>query len=183
MVNFGLYLVTGHPLEHNIRIRWPATDPDPMGFCLDCMKDVDVRYIHPGWLDTAQLDIDLEDLVGTLDEQTEKYARGMVTSLVNAINNYGKAHVQQFREKVKTQVSKEYIKHKGYVMGMVVSMDGGTTKQVYDGYCRLAKEKDEEPKTYRRVQQLLAELEIDGLVKSEMLNRGKTGRSRCWEVV
>jgi len=155
MVNFGLYLITGHPLEHNINVRWPATDPEPEGYCVDCKKHVDVRWIHPGWLDRGILetDIDLEDL-----------------GLGNGV------HLDERRE--------PSLRHKGYIMATLKTMSpGATSKEIFHAYRLRASVDDETPRSYRRVTQLLAELEKDGAVTSRMANRGTRGRSRIWEVV
>jgi Cdc6-like AAA superfamily ATPase len=79
----------------------------------------------------------------------------------------------------------DYVRHKGYVKEAVRSNPGATSGQVYDIYVPLALAHSDEtgpPRTYRRVTQLLAELEREGVVYGLKANRGKRGRTRTWAV-
>lgn len=73
-----------------------------------------------------------------------------------------------------------YRTHKELINYVVEIMPGAITGDIYDGYCNHARCQDLEPRTYRRFTQLLKELEEEGEITSQRLNRGRFGRTRSW---
>lgn len=188
MPTFGLYLINDHPLHHHIMIHYPATDPDPTGYCIDCDQPVDVRYIHPGWLDVTELKIDLEAVAGVDDDPaTTAYAKGMVGSINTAIENYRKARTKKESEEVKATRAamrrRPFLKQVDYVRRAVKLLGRGSTKSIFGKYKEVAySEGETRHRTYRAVFGILSYLVDQGEVEVEQENLGRRGTRNIWQV-
>jgi cell division control protein 6 len=54
----------------------------------------------------------------------------------------------------------------------------GFTGEVYDTYSALCKKIDQEPLTQRRITQIISEMELLGVISTEVVNQGRGGRSQ-----
>ena len=68
--------------------------------------------------------------------------------------------------------------HHKLVIIAVIKSKGGITGDVYDTYLALCKQAEQKPLTQRRVTQIISELELLGLVSTDIVNQGRYGRSQ-----
>lgn len=68
--------------------------------------------------------------------------------------------------------------HHKLVIIAVTKSKSGTTGDVYDTYLALCKQVEQKPLTQRRVTQIISELELLGLVSTDIVNQGRYGRSQ-----
>lgn len=183
-ITFGLYLINDHPLDHHILIHYPATDPEPTGYCVDCHQPVDIRYVHPGWLDTTELKIDLEAVTGVdEDPATTAYAKGMTRSMNTAIDNYQKTRMEQEEKKaeearvaMKRPPRRPYLKQVEYVRTSIKLLGRASTKSIYGKYREVAiNDGQKYPRTYRSIHHILTALVDQGEVTVEQEARGYRG--------
>jgi hypothetical protein len=189
MPTFGLYLVTDHPLHHHILISYPATDPDPHGYCVDCHVAVDVRYIHPGWLDTTELNIDLEAVAGVdEDPATTAYAKGMTRSINTAIENYQKSRTEQKKKKKNKEARvamkrRPFLKQVHYVRTAIKLLGRASTKSVYGKYRVVAESNGAKKlRTYRAIHHILTYLVDEGEVEVEQEALGRGGVKNFYQM-
>ncbi len=68
--------------------------------------------------------------------------------------------------------------HHKLVIIAVIKSKSGTTGDVYDTYLALCKQVEQKPLTQRRVTQIISELELLGLLSTDIVNQGRYGRSQ-----
>jgi len=68
--------------------------------------------------------------------------------------------------------------HHKLVIIAVIKSKSGITGDVYDTYLALCKQAEQKPLTQRRVTQIISELELLGLVSTDIVNQGRYGRSQ-----
>ena len=69
-------------------------------------------------------------------------------------------------------------------MVIAVTMSrSGITGDVYDTYLALCKQSEQKPLTQRRVTQIISELELLGLVSTDVISQGRYGRSQKIKVM
>jgi cell division control protein 6 len=67
--------------------------------------------------------------------------------------------------------------HKLVILAILKSMNG-TTGKVYDIYLSFCKQTEQKPLTQRRMTQIINELDLLGLVSTDIVNQGRYGRSQ-----
>jgi archaeal cell division control protein 6 len=68
--------------------------------------------------------------------------------------------------------------HHKLVIIAVIKSKNGITGDVYDTYLALCKQAEQKPLTQRRVTQIISELELLGLVSTDIVSQGRYGRSQ-----
>jgi cell division control protein 6 len=68
--------------------------------------------------------------------------------------------------------------HQKIVIIAVIKSKSGITGDVYDTYLDLCKQAEQKPLTQRRVTQIVSELDLLGLVSTDIVNQGRYGRSQ-----
>jgi cell division control protein 6 len=68
--------------------------------------------------------------------------------------------------------------HHKLIIIAVVKSKSGITGDVYDTYLALCKQAEQKPLTQRRVTQIISELELLGLVSTDVISQGRYGRSQ-----
>ena len=68
--------------------------------------------------------------------------------------------------------------HIKLVMLAIMKSKSATTGDVYDTYLALCKEVEQKPLTQRRMTQIISDLELQGLVSTDIVNQGRYGRSQ-----
>jgi len=68
--------------------------------------------------------------------------------------------------------------HHKLVIIAVIKSKSGITGDVYDNYLALCKQAEQKPLTQRRVTQIISELELLGLVSTDVISQGRYGRSQ-----
>ncbi|MFL6487125.1 MAG: Cdc6/Cdc18 family protein [Nitrososphaera sp.] len=68
--------------------------------------------------------------------------------------------------------------HHKLVILAIMKSTNGTTGQVYDIYLSLCKHTEQKPLTQRRMTQIINELDLLGLVSTDIVNQGRYGRSQ-----
>jgi cell division control protein 6 len=68
--------------------------------------------------------------------------------------------------------------HHKLVILAVMRSKNGTTGEVYDIYLSLSKQVEQKPLTQRRMTQIISELDLLGLVSTDIVNQGRYGRSQ-----
>jgi cell division control protein 6 len=68
--------------------------------------------------------------------------------------------------------------HHKLVIIAVIKSKNGITGEVYDLYLSLCKHGEQKPLTQRRVTQIISELELLGLVSTDIVSQGRYGRSQ-----
>ena len=69
------------------------------------------------------------------------------------------------------------VHHKLVILAIIKSTNG-TTGKVYDIYLSLSKQAEQKPLTQRRLTQIINELDLLGLVSTDIVNQGRYGRSQ-----
>ncbi|MCI0558431.1 MAG: AAA family ATPase [Nitrososphaera sp.] len=91
-------------------------------------------------------------------------------------------HVRAAQEKIEKDTPYEILKnaptHTKLVTLAVARSKGGNTGQVYTLYSAFCKKTGQEPLTQRRITQIISELDLLGLVTSEVVSQGRYGRSQ-----
>jgi Cdc6-like AAA superfamily ATPase len=126
-----------------------------------------------------------DGMMNAVENSDDPRITGQEDDLVVAAENFQKAMMSDFHQKAmeNSPIMEHYRRHKGFVLQAVREVPGRSTGQVYEEYCSIARICDEAPMTSRRVTQLLAELEMEGLVEGTMANRGRFGRTKYWNMV
>jgi len=73
--------------------------------------------------------------------------------------------------------------HHKLVILAIMKSTNGTTGQVYDIYLSLCKHTEQKPLTQRRMTQIISELDLLGLVSTDIVNQGRYGRSQKIKVM
>ncbi|HEX7032770.1 MAG TPA: AAA family ATPase [Nitrososphaera sp.] len=68
--------------------------------------------------------------------------------------------------------------HNKLVILAVMKSKTGTTGDVYDTYLSMCKETEQKPLTQRRMTQIISDLELQGLLSTDIVNQGRYGRSQ-----
>jgi cell division control protein 6 len=68
--------------------------------------------------------------------------------------------------------------HNKLVILAIMKSKNGTTGEVYDAYLSLCTEFEQRPLTQRRMTQIVSELELLGLIATDIINQGRHGRSQ-----
>jgi cell division control protein 6 len=68
--------------------------------------------------------------------------------------------------------------HNKLVILAIMKSKNGTTGEVYDAYLSLCTELEQRPLTQRRMTQIVSELELLGLIATDIINQGRHGRSQ-----
>jgi len=68
--------------------------------------------------------------------------------------------------------------HNKLVILAVMKSKSGTTGDVYDTYLSMCKETEQKPLTQRRMTQIISDLELQGLLSTDIVNQGRYGRSQ-----
>src|ERR687896_520188 len=73
--------------------------------------------------------------------------------------------------------------HHKLVILAIMKSTNGTTGKVYDIYLSLCKQTEQKPLTQRRMTQIINELDLLGLVSTDIVNQGRYGRSQKIKVM
>jgi archaeal cell division control protein 6 len=73
--------------------------------------------------------------------------------------------------------------HHKLVILAIIKSTNGTTGKVYDIYLSLCKHTEQKPLTQRRMTQIINELDLLGLVSTDIINQGRYGRSQKIKVM
>jgi archaeal cell division control protein 6 len=68
--------------------------------------------------------------------------------------------------------------HHKLVIVAIIKSTNGTTGKVYDIYLSLCNQAEQKPLTQRRLTQIISELDLLGLVSTDIVNQGRYGRSQ-----
>lgn len=68
--------------------------------------------------------------------------------------------------------------HNKLVILAVMKSRSGTTGDVYETYLSMCKQTEQRPLTQRRMTQIISDLELQGLVATDIVNQGRYGRSQ-----
>jgi cell division control protein 6 len=91
-------------------------------------------------------------------------------------------HVRSAEEKIEKDTNYVIVKnaplHSKIVILAIAKSKNGNTGEVYNLYSALCKQADHEPLTQRRVTQIVSELDLQGIVSTDIVNQGRYGRSQ-----
>lgn len=91
-------------------------------------------------------------------------------------------HIRLAQEKIDKDTNHEVLKnsttHTKIVILAIMKSKSGSTGEVYDIYSVLCKDAEHEPLTQRRITQIISELDQLGLVASDVVSKGRYGRSQ-----
>jgi len=91
-------------------------------------------------------------------------------------------HVRLAQEKIEKDTNHEVLKnsttHTKIVILAIMKSKNGNTGEVYDIYSSLCNSAEHEPLTQRRITQIISELDQLGLVTSDVVSKGRYGRSQ-----
>ena len=68
--------------------------------------------------------------------------------------------------------------HHKLVILAIIKSTNGTTGKVYDIYLSFCKQTEQKPLTQRRMTQIINELDLLGIVSTDIVNQGRYGRSQ-----
>jgi archaeal cell division control protein 6 len=96
--------------------------------------------------------------------------------------NVGEKHVRLAQEKIEKDTNYEVLKnsttHTKIVILSILKSKNGNTGEVYEIYSSLCNNAEHEPLTQRRITQIISELDQLGLVTSDVVSKGRYGRSQ-----
>lgn len=91
-------------------------------------------------------------------------------------------HIRLAQEKIEKDTNHEVLKnsttHTKLVILAIMKSKNGNTGEVYEIYSSLCNNAQHEPLTQRRITQIISELDQLGLVTSDVVSRGRYGRSQ-----
>jgi len=91
-------------------------------------------------------------------------------------------HVRAAQEKIEKDTAFEILKnaptHTKLVMLAVMNSKKGNTGEVYNLYSSICRKAGQEPLTQRRITQIVSELDLQGLVNTDLVSQGRYGRSQ-----
>jgi cell division control protein 6 len=98
------------------------------------------------------------------------------------LTNVEEKHVRLAQEKIEKDTNHEVLKnsttHTKIVILAIMKSKNGNTGEVYDIYSSLCNNAEYEPLTQRRITQIISELDQLGLVSSDVVSKGRYGRSQ-----
>jgi cell division control protein 6 len=96
-------------------------------------------------------------------------------------------HVRTGQDRIEKDAPFEALKnapaHHKLVIIAVTKSKSGITGDVYDTYLALCKQTEQKPLTQRRVTQIISELDMLGLVSTDVVSQGRYGRSQKIKVM
>jgi archaeal cell division control protein 6 len=96
--------------------------------------------------------------------------------------NVGEKHIRLAQEKIEKDTNYEVLKnsttHTKIVILAILRSKNGNTGEVYEIYSSLCNNAEHEPLTQRRITQIISELDQLGLVTSDVVSKGRYGRSQ-----
>jgi cell division control protein 6 len=96
--------------------------------------------------------------------------------------NVGEKHIRLAQEKIEKDTNYEVLKnsttHTKIVILAILKSKNGNTGEVYEIYSSLCNNTEHEPLTQRRITQIISELDQLGLVTSDVVSKGRYGRSQ-----
>lgn len=91
-------------------------------------------------------------------------------------------HVRSAEEKIEKDTNYVIVKnaplHSKIVILAIAKSKNGNTGEVYNLYSAMCKQADHEPLTQRRVTQIVSELDLLGIITTDIVNQGRYGRSQ-----
>ncbi len=98
------------------------------------------------------------------------------------LDNIEESHVRLAQEKIEKDTNYEVLKnsttHTKIVILAIMKSKNGNTGEVYDIYSSLCNNFEHEPLTQRRITQIISELDQLGLITSDVVSKGRYGRSQ-----
>lgn len=92
------------------------------------------------------------------------------------------SHVRAAQEKMEKDTPYEILKnaptHTKLVMLAIMKSRNGNTGEVYNLYSAICKKADHDPLTQRRITQIISELDLLGMVTTDVVSQGRYGRSQ-----
>lgn len=92
------------------------------------------------------------------------------------------SHVRAAQEKMEKDTPYEILKnaptHTKLVMVAIMKSKNGNTGEVYNLYSAICKKADHDPLTQRRITQIISELDLLGMVTTDVVSQGRYGRSQ-----
>jgi archaeal cell division control protein 6 len=96
--------------------------------------------------------------------------------------NVGEKHIRLAQEKIEKDTNYEVLRnsttHTKIVILAILKSKNGNTGEVYEIYSSLCNSAEHEPLTQRRITQIISELDQLGLVTSDVVSKGRYGRSQ-----
>jgi len=96
--------------------------------------------------------------------------------------NVGEKHIRLAQEKIEKDTDYEVLKnsttHTKIVILAILKSKNGNTGEVYEIYSSLCNNAEHEPLTQRRITQIISELDQLGLITSDVVSKGRYGRSQ-----
>lgn len=96
--------------------------------------------------------------------------------------NVEEKHIRLAQEKIEKDTNYEVLKnsttHTKIVILAILKSKNGNTGEVYEIYSSLCNNAEHEPLTQRRITQIISELDQLGLVTSDVVSKGRYGRSQ-----
>ncbi len=97
-------------------------------------------------------------------------------------NKVVESHVRAAQEKMEKDTPYEILKnaptHTKLVMLAIMKSKNGNTGEVYNLYSAICKKADHDPLTQRRITQIISELDLLGMVTTDVVSQGRYGRSQ-----
>jgi cell division control protein 6 len=97
-------------------------------------------------------------------------------------NKVAESHVRAAQEKMEKDTPYEILKnaptHTKLVMLAIMKSKNGNTGEVYNLYSAICKKADHDPLTQRRITQIISELDLLGMVTTDVVSQGRYGRSQ-----
>jgi archaeal cell division control protein 6 len=98
------------------------------------------------------------------------------------LTNVEEKHIRLAQEKIEKDTNYEVLKnsttHTKLVILAILKSKNGNTGEVYEIYSSLCSNAEHEPLTQRRITQIISELDQLGLVTSDVVSKGRYGRSQ-----
>ena len=98
------------------------------------------------------------------------------------LTNVEEKHIRLAQEKIEKDTNHEVLKnsttHTKIVILAIMKSKNGNTGEVYEIYSSLCNNAEHEPLTQRRITQIISELDQLGLVTSDVVSKGRYGRSQ-----
>jgi cell division control protein 6 len=92
------------------------------------------------------------------------------------------SHVRLAQEKIEKDTNYEVLKnsttHTKIVILAIMKSKNGNTGEVYEIYSTLCRHIEQEPLTQRRITQIISDLDLLGLIRSDVVSQGRYGRSQ-----
>ena len=96
-------------------------------------------------------------------------------------------HVRVAQQKIDRDTNYEILKnsttHTKILILAIINSKNGNTGEIYDAYSSLCVRLEQEPLTQRRITQIISELDLLGLVTTNIVNLGRYGRSQRIKLV